>query len=87
MSVVVVERSFAEPVRIEDLQRSEDGAAWCLEAHGVRFLRSYFSQDRCRMICLYEAPDAEAVRIVQEKAGLPYERTWPASVHEAPPVP
>ena len=35
------------------------------------------------MICLYEAPDAESVRLVQDKTGLPYESVWPASVHEA----
>jgi hypothetical protein len=46
----------------------------------VRFLRSYFSRDRRRMICLYEAPDADSVRLAQEKAGVPFERAWTTRV-------
>jgi Nickel responsive protein SCO4226-like len=80
MSVVLVERSFAEPVRFEALQALEDRAAGCFEAYDVRFLRSYFSRDRRRMICLYEAVDADVVRHVQERAKLPFERVWTASV-------
>jgi Protein of unknown function (DUF4242) len=84
MSVVVVERSFREPVAFEDVQALEDRSAWCLEAHGVRFLRTYFSRDRRRMVCLYEAPDAESVRLAQEKAGLPFQRAWAARVVRHP---
>ena len=32
------------------------------------------------MICEYEAPDADAVRKVQETTGLPFERIWTAKV-------
>jgi hypothetical protein len=37
------------------------------------------------MVCLYEAPDAESVRLAQEKAGVPFVRAWAARVvrHEA----
>jgi len=84
MSVVVVERSFPEPVTFEHLQVAGDRGAWCLEAHGVRFLKTYFSRDRRRMVCLYEAPDAESVRLAQEKAGLPFERAWAARVVRHP---
>ena len=80
MSTVVVERSFAEPVAFEDIQALEDRGGWCLEAHGVRFLKTYFSRDRRRMICLYEAPDAESVRLAEEKAGVPFESAWAAQV-------
>jgi len=84
MSIVVVERSFRAPVAFEDVQAAEERAAGCLEAHGVRFLRTYFSRDRRRMVCLYEAPDAESVRLAQEKAGLPFERAWAARVVRHP---
>lgn len=85
MSVVLVERSFREAVVFEEVQAAEDRSAWCLEAHRVRFLKSYFARDRRRMVCLYEAPDAESVRLVQEQARLPFERMWTARVlhHEA----
>jgi hypothetical protein len=78
MSTVVVERAFGQPVAFEDIQAIEERGAWCLEAHGVRFLRTYFSRDRRRMICLYEAPDAESVRLAEEKAGVPFAAAWSA---------
>lgn len=80
MSTVVVERSFDQAVAFEDIQAIEDRGAWCLEAHGVRFLTTYFSRDRRRMICLYDAPDAEAVRLAQTKAGVPFADAWPAGI-------
>jgi hypothetical protein len=88
MSTVLVERSFSGPVAFEDIQALEDRGAWCLEAHGVRFLRTFFSRDRRRMICLYEAPDAESVRLAEEKAGVPFERAWSAhTIRHAGPEP
>jgi hypothetical protein len=73
---VVVERSFDAPASMEELQAREDAAAWCLNQHRVKFIRSLFSSDRLRMICLYNAPDAESVRVAQIQAGMPVERVW-----------
>ena len=73
---VVVERSFAEPVTVEALQAIEDAAAGCMELHRVTFLRTFFSLDCRRMLCLYQAPDAESVRLAQRQAGMPLERVW-----------
>lgn len=81
---VIVERSFEEPVEFAALQAIEDRGAWCLDAHRVRFLRTWFSKDRRRMICLYEAPDAESVRIAQRKAAMPLDRAWSAEIFPAP---
>jgi hypothetical protein len=80
----VVERSFAAPVSFESIQEIEDRGAWCLEAHRVRFAYTYFSFDRRRMLCMYEAPDAESVRRAQAQAGLPFDRVWPATLYLEP---
>jgi hypothetical protein len=80
MTTVVVERAFAEPVAFEDVQAIESRGSWCLEAHSVRFLKTYFSRDRRRMVCLYEAPDAESVRTAERKAGVPFDEAWAAEV-------
>jgi hypothetical protein len=77
---VLVSRAFAAPVVFEDLQAQEDAQAWCLQSHRVRFLQSLFSLDRRRMLCLYAAPDAEAVRHAQRGAGLPFEQIWTATI-------
>lgn len=73
---VLVLRSFEEPVTLEEIQAIEDEGAWCLETHQVKFLRTYFSTDRKRMICLYQAPDAESVRLAQRQAQMPVEQVW-----------
>lgn len=73
---VLVERRFDEPVTLEQIQEIEDAAVWCLDTRKVRFMRSFFSTDRRRMLCLYEAPDAESVRLAQRQAGVPFEQAW-----------
>jgi hypothetical protein len=73
---VAVERRFEAPVTLESLQALENAANWCLQQHKVTFLRTYFSADRKNMVCLYDAPDAESVRIAQQQAGMPFNRVW-----------
>lgn len=73
---VLVERSFGESIELADLQAREDAHGWCLETRSVKFVRTFFSSDRRRMLCLYAAPDAEAVRQAQREAGMPTDRVW-----------
>jgi hypothetical protein len=73
---VLVARTFQEPVSIDSVLAREAASAWCLEAHGVRPGGSFFSRDRRRMLCLYEAPDAESVRIAQRLAEMPVDAVW-----------
>ena len=75
-SLALVGRRFDEPVTMESIQAIEYANRNCLEAHRVRFLRSFFSADHRRMLCLYEAPDAESVRLAQQQAGMPMETVW-----------
>jgi len=76
MELVLVERRFDQPVRLEDIQKLARESFWCLDIHKVHFLKTFFSRDRRRMLCLYEAPDAESVRLSQDQARLPYDRAW-----------
>jgi hypothetical protein len=41
-------------------------------------MRSYLSKDRMRMICEFEAGDAEQIRESARSAGVPFDRCWPA---------
>lgn len=83
---VLVERSFDTPVALQDVQAIEDAGAWCLEAHQVKFARTLFASDRRRMLCLYEAPDAESVRLAQRQAGMPLDDVWAFTPIEPPEV-
>jgi Nickel responsive protein SCO4226-like len=82
---VIVERSFEEPVNLEEVQAIEDASAGCLETHRVKFSRTFFSVDRKRMLCLYEAPDAESVRVAQREAAMPVDRVWAFTRIRPPP--
>ena len=75
-SNVVVMRRWTDPVELKDIQAIEDAGAWCLDAHNVQFVRTFFSADHRRMACLYRAPDAESVRLAQTQAGMPVEHVW-----------
>jgi hypothetical protein len=74
---VLVERTFPTPVVFDDVQAIENAGAWCLDEHGVTFLRTYFANDRRRMLCRYRAADAESVRIVNRRLRLPFDAAWP----------
>jgi len=76
MARIVVERSFAQPPSDEDLTAAGMRERPCLDLYGVAWLRSVISADRLRMVCEYEAADAESVRKVQREAGNGFERVW-----------
>jgi len=80
MEHVIVERVFLEPVEFADIERAASLGQSCLEARRVTLLRSSLSRDGLRMICEYEAPDAESVRVANQLAGSPFERIWTARV-------
>lgn len=73
---VVVTRRFDAPVTLDEIQAIEDAGAQCLEMRRVTFMRTFFSLDRLRMLCLYEAPDAELVREAQREADMPVDKVW-----------
>lgn len=84
MEHVIVERAFAEPVDLPRLSRLFQEGISCFERRNVKHLRTAVSRDGLRMICEYEAPDAEAVREANDGAHLPYERVWTAQLLAEP---
>jgi hypothetical protein len=73
---VIVERSFEQPVTFAEISAAATAGAGCFQMHRVRYARTFFSLDRRRMMCLYDAPDAESVRIAQREAALPHDTVW-----------
>ena len=65
---------------LEQLAEQEQRLKPCLEIYGVRYLRSLWSADRKRMICEYEATEAEAVRELQREAGATFDTVYSADV-------
>ena len=82
MSRIVVERSFDTPQSDEDMKRVADRERPCLAAYQATWKRSMLSTDRRRMICEYEAADAETMRRIQREAGAQFDRIWVGEVIE-----
>jgi hypothetical protein len=80
MSRIIVERTFEAPLTEDELHAVERRMAPCLDLYRVRWIRSYWSSDRRRMICEYEAADTGSVRKVQHEAKAKFDRVWTADV-------
>ena len=61
MAWVILEREFAEPLTSDDVRRLASETQ-CLDLYRVRPVRSYLMPDGKRMLCVFEAPDAEAAQ-------------------------
>lgn len=80
MATLVLEQTFEKPVSPEELSDAAKKIDKCLEAYGARWMRSYLSKDRKRMICEFEAADAEQVRASYRNAGVEFENCWSADM-------
>ena len=78
---LIVEHAYDPPLTDEEHHRAARRLDPCLEAHGARWLASYLAHDRRRMICEFEAPDAEAVRASLRSAEVAFERVWSSEVY------
>jgi hypothetical protein len=69
MAMFVIERNFAEQLNLTDAT-----ARLVTEINsdvGVHWLFSFLSADKKKTYCLYEAPNAEAIREAAHRANLP----------------
>jgi Nickel responsive protein SCO4226-like len=65
----LIERNFAEEV--EATKDIADNIIRINDEEGVRWLFSFLSPDKRKTYCLYEAPNADAIRIAARRANLP----------------
>jgi len=78
MPRMIVEYVFDPPATEEEFDAAAAKLDPCFEGRDVRWVRSFVSLDRRRRICVFDAPDAEAVRQSYRSAGVPFERIWSA---------
>ena len=69
MPLFIIERNFAEQLElsnegVQEITRINDDA-------GVRWMYSFLSADKKKTFCLYEAPNAAAIREAATKANVP----------------
>lgn len=80
MVPVIFDSDYDQPLALSDLLDMERADRWCLDLHECSGLIHGLSMDARRALCLYEAPDAAAVRRALETFGNPASlRTWTAT--------
>lgn len=69
MPLFLIERNFAE--QIEVTKEDAENIVLINEDVGVNWLFSFLSADKKKSYCLYEAPDADAIREAARRANVP----------------
>jgi hypothetical protein len=65
----LIERNFAEALEV-----TKEGAEQVRQINdeeGIKWLFSFLSPDKRKTYCLYEAPNAEAIRVAARRANIP----------------
>jgi hypothetical protein len=65
----LIERNFAEALEVT--KEDVDQVQQINDEEGVKWLFSFLSPDKRKTYCLYEAPDAEAIRVAARRANIP----------------
>lgn len=79
MVQVIVERELGGSADLDALLERRGDMQNCMRLHGIRYLGAYMSGDGRRIICVFEGPDAEAVRVANRQAGMAFVRAWTAT--------
>jgi Protein of unknown function (DUF4242) len=80
MARVMVEQVFTEPFTDERYAAAAKELDPCMEVRNGAWRRSSLSKDKLRLVCEFEAPDAESVREAFRNSGVAFERIWTADV-------
>jgi len=68
MPMFMIERNFADEIALDP---NNDVILEINEEVGVKWLYSFLSLDKKKTYCLYEAPNADAVREAARRANVP----------------
>ena len=69
MPLFLIERNFAEQLEV-----SRDDVLQVTQVNadvGIQWLFSFLSADKKKTYCLYEAPNAEAIRVAAQRLNVP----------------
>lgn len=76
MSLAIVETLANSPLTPETPTDTDLRVLACLTERNATWRYSLLSRDRLRMICTFDAPDAESVRESYRKGGGVFSRIW-----------
>jgi len=81
MSEILLERVFDPPLDKATFIAMGEESLTCLELYRASWLESLLSEDGHRLLCRFQAPDAEAIRLLTRGDSPREKRAWPGSVH------
>jgi hypothetical protein len=73
----VIEGTYS-PIAPEEWHELSKKTLSCYAERNIEWIQSYISNDRTRIICELNAPDAESVRKAQHRVNIPFDRVWSA---------
>lgn len=80
MAIVIVETLSDTPLTPDEPTDNDYQLLSCLEERSGQWRYSLLSRDRLRMICTFEAPDAETVRESYRRTNVPFNQVWSGSI-------
>lgn len=80
MEQVIVEWTASKPYTPQTLREGSSGLSWCHRIHNITHMRSYLAGNGTDIVCVFAAPDAEAVRRSGRQTGSPTHTVWTAAV-------
>jgi hypothetical protein len=80
MTDVFYLRPMDPPLKPDDLPGMMQFAAGCFDLHHVGWKHSFLSADGRRMLCWYQAPDAESARLALRELGSNLHGVWAGKV-------
>jgi len=85
MSEIMQIRRFEKPIGVDYLHQAMEALGWCRKLYGVTPGIHFLAMDGRHSACIFDAPDAEAVRNVIRAGGQSEpEAVWPCTVHPGP---
>lgn len=83
MSEVVMLREFAHPLDKDQFYAMARDALGCLDIYRAEWQESFMATDGSRLLCRFQAPDSEAIRLLSRGDGATDKRVWSGEVHDA----
>jgi hypothetical protein len=71
-----LERTFDEPLTVEDVSAGGRELRWCLDVHRCRWHGSFLALDGRTMICSFSGPDMESARIALRDPDMDLSHFW-----------
>ncbi len=77
MPLFLIERNFAQDVNLTDADAAQ--VRLINDEIGIQWLYSFLSADKRKTYCLYEAPNADAIRVAARRLDVPADVIIPVS--------